>query len=92
MYSRYLQGCIEEQPGRPEIVGKVVSAGLQLGRQAAVADQHGIVGQGEHHGVTLRLFLGCPLGPITAATRQGHGGAFRGAAGASQAICSAEHR
>jgi hypothetical protein len=35
-----------------------VSSGLQLGSQATVADQHGIVGHGEHHGATLR-----PLGP-----------------------------
>ena len=85
--------CIDQQPCRPEIVGQIVAASLQFGRQAAVCDQHGIVGRSEHHvanstatlAAALRASADRPgagtLGPITAATRQGHSGGFRGVTG-----------
>ena len=62
-----LVGCVNEQPRRPERIREIVAAGLQFGGQAAVTDQHGIVGQCEYHGVTLR-----PV--VRAASRSDNGG------------------
>ena len=52
-------GRIHQQPGRPQVVGQIVTAGLQFGGQAAVSDQHGILKFEHHHGVTLRALAGC---------------------------------
>ena len=76
-----LVGRVEQQPRRPQVVGQVVAAGLEFSRQATIADQHGIVGGCERHFATLRSARGQPLGPVTAATRQGHSGAFMGVVG-----------
>lgn len=42
-----------EQPRRPQRVGKVMATRLQLGRQAAIADQHRFVRQSQTHVVTV---------------------------------------
>ena len=35
---------VEQQPGRPEVVGEVVTAPLQLGGEPAVEQQHVVAG------------------------------------------------
>ena len=84
---------IDQQPRRPQVVRQIVAAGLQFGRQATVARSARYRGaaanttsQTLRHAALLfaqALSAGAgTLGPITAATRQGHGGAFRGLRGA----------
>ena len=40
---------VYQQPRRPQRIGQIVAARLEFGRQAAVGDQHGILGHGESH-------------------------------------------
>ncbi len=84
-----LVGRFEQQPCRPQVVGEVMAACLEFGRQTAIGDQHGIVGElRTPRSATATISPGQPLGPITAATRQRHGGASAGS-WTYQAICSA---
>ena len=74
-------GASNNKPRRPQLVGQIVAAGLQFSSQATVTDQHCIVGGCELHCATLRSAGDAPLGPVTAATRQRHSGAFLGVVG-----------
>ncbi len=93
VYGDNLLRRVDQQPCRPQIVRQIVAAGLQFGRQATIGDQDGIVGRSEHHvanSTAKRRLLFAQahfgrrgLGPITAATRQGHSGGSGGLRGES---------
>jgi hypothetical protein len=51
-------GLVQQQARRPQVVGQVVSGGLQQGRQAAVEDDDTIA-----HGVRQVGLLGAARGP-----------------------------
>ncbi len=79
---------VKQQARRPQVVGQVVAPRLQFRCQAAIADQHGIVGGCERHLATLRS--------VRNAYRSGNGGdtpgtrrRVHGGCGTHEAICSA---
>jgi hypothetical protein len=53
VYGLDVPGSVDEKSRRPQDIGNVVPTRLEFSGQAAIADQHGIVGHGERHNATV---------------------------------------